>query len=238
MPLSARSIEEKPYNQCINCAHIGKNCDGPNFLAMTTERWCEWCHLRKEYLGWTNAHVAEMAGISKISVDRIMSGNIKDLRNTTMQAVTKALVNGSWGQYPCAIADISEKETVYVDNPAITEQCKQLQASLDRIAAEHREEIAAVRQEQQKKIEFLREQIAFKEKQMESKDRLLDERRDFIYRKDRIIAILSILLAISLLIIITALVIDSLNPDLGFFWRNFSPFTTDGILSNVCLNIR
>lgn len=209
MTLAIKSLEEKPYNKCIDCSFIGKKCDGPNFLAMTTERWCEWCHLRKEYLGWTNAKVAETAGISKISVDRIMSGNVKDLRNTTMQAVTKALVNGSWGQYPCAMAELSEKE--YVDNPAIVEQCKQLQTALDKLTAEHRAEVDTVRAAYHKQIEFNREQ-------MTAKDKLLAERFDFIKRKDRIIAMLCIALAIAVLIIIAALIIDRLNSDIGFFW--------------------
>lgn len=218
MTLSPHSFEEKPYNVCLNCIHIGKNCDGPNFLAMTTERWCDWCHLRKEYLGWTNAHVAELAGVSKISVDRIMSGNVKDLRNTTMQAVTKALVNGSWGQYPCAMTAHSGKETVYVDNPALVEQCKQLQTAMDRLTSEHKAELDAVRASDQRKIDFLREQIAFKEHQMDAKDRLLSERYDFLKRKDRIMVLLGSLLAVALAVIITALLVDCLNPNIGFFW--------------------
>ena len=211
MPFTPQTLEEKPYNACVTCAHIGKNCDGPNFLAMATERWCEWCHLRKDYLNWTNAIIAEKAGISKISVDRIMSGNVKDLRNTTMQAVTKALVNGSWGQYPCAMASVPEKETVYVDNPAIIDQCKKLQATLDNRDAEHRKETAELLAREQRQKEFLRDQIA-------SKDHLLEQRYAFIKRKDRIIALLGTLLGVCLLVIIAALIIDGLNPDIGFFW--------------------
>ena len=217
MPFSPQSLEEKPYNACIDCIHIGKSCDGPNFLAMTTERWCEWCRLRKEYLGWTNAHVADLAGISKISVDRVMSGNVKDLRNTTMQAITKALVNGSWGQYPCAMSALSEKE--YIDNPELVIRCERLQAALDSIATEHKEEIAAVRADDQQKIEFLRQQIKFKEEQMASKDKLLTERYNFMVSKDRTIRVLSILLGIAVMVIIFALAVDKSDPSLGFIWR-------------------
>ena len=220
MPFSPQSLEEKPYNLCLNCVHIGKNCDGPNFLAMSMERWCEWCRLRKEYLGWTNTHVAELAEISKISVDRIMSGNVKDLRNTTMQAVTKALVNGTWGKYPCATAAISEKETVYVDNPTLVEkaenaisQCNRLQAAIDRLNADHRADLEAQRAADQRKIDFLKEQVNIK-------DRQLVERHDFLKRKDRTIALLAALLGITVLVILAALVIDHFNPDLGFFWVN------------------
>lgn len=213
MPFSPQSLEEKPYNLCLNCVHIGKHCDGPNFLAMSTERWSEWCRIRKDYLGWTSARVAELSGVSKITVDRIMAGNVKDLRNTTMQAVTKALVNGSWGQYPCAMAALSEKETVCIDNPElvakaenVAKQCEKLQAALDNMAAQHRADLAEVRAEERQKIAFLKEQIKFKEDQMSTKDKLLAEQHEFLRRKDRNILVLTTLLSIAILFIIATMV--------------------------------
>ena len=225
MPFSSKTVEEKPYNMCLDCSYIGKNCDGPNFLAMSTERWCEWCRLRKEYLGWTNAFVAEQAGISKVSVDRVMSGNVKDLRISTMQAVTKVLVNGTWGQYPCAISEISGTETVYVDNPDLVakaekaeKECDRLRTALDSITSEHKAEIATAHAETEIRLDYLKEQIRFKEDQMKAKDKLLDERRDFLARKDKVIKQLSVMLILAVAIIIFALVIDRLNSDIGFLW--------------------
>lgn len=173
MPFSPETLEEKPYNICISCPNIGQTCDGPNFLAMPVERFCEWCRLRRDYLGWKNQLVADKASVSKVSVDRIMTGDSKDLRITTMQAVAKALVNGSWGQYPCALVAETEKE-VFVDNPVIVAQCQHLQSTLESLYAEYKVELAAVREEAQRKIDFLREQIAFKERQMDAKDKQIE----------------------------------------------------------------
>jgi hypothetical protein len=166
MPFSPETLEEKPYNICISCPKIGQTCDGPNFLAMSVERWCEWCHLRRDFLNWKNSTIAEKSGVSKISIDRIMAGDVKDLRITTMQAVTRALVNGMWGQSPCVLVAETEKE-IYVDNPVIIAQCQHLQNTLDKLSAEYKIELASVREEAQKKIDFLREQIAVKDKQIE-----------------------------------------------------------------------
>lgn len=163
MPFSPETLEEKPYNICISCAKLGQSCDGPNFLAMPVERWCEWCHLRRDFLKWKNQTIADKAGVSKISIDRIMAGDVKDLRITTMQAVSRALVNGSWGQSPCVLVTETEKE-IYADNPVIVAQCQQIQNTLDSLAAECKEELAKVRAEAQEKITFLREQIAVKDK--------------------------------------------------------------------------
>ena len=204
MPFSPKSLEEKPYNACINCIHIGKSCDGPNFLAMSIERWCEWCRIRKEYLGWTSAHIADLADISKISIDRVMSGNVKDLRITTMQAITKALVNGTWGQYPCTMSAPLDGE--HTDSQELLARCERLQSALDSVAAEHKEEVANLRADNQRKIEFLREQVKFKEKQMEAKDKLLSEQSDFMKKKDHTIQALAILLGVAIMAIIATLI--------------------------------
>jgi hypothetical protein len=133
---------------------------------MTVERWCEWCHLRRDYLKWKNQTIADKAGVSKISIDRIMAGDVKDLRITTMQSVTKALVNGVWGQSPCVLVTETEKE-IYVDNPVIVAQCQHLQNTLDTLSVEYKEELAHVREEAQAKIDFLRDQVSIKDKQIE-----------------------------------------------------------------------
>lgn len=166
MPFSPETLEEKPHNICISCPHIGQTCDGPNFLAMSVERWCEWCHLRRDHLKWKNQTVADKAGVSKISIDRIMSGDVKDLRITTMQAVTKALVNGPWGKSPCVLVAETEKE-FSVDNPVIMAQCQQIQTTLNTMSDECKKELAYIREESQLKIEFLRNQIAIKDKHIE-----------------------------------------------------------------------
>ena len=166
MPFSPETLEEKPYNICISCPKLGQACDGPNFLAMPVERFCEWCKLRRDYLGWKNQIVADKAGVSKISVDRIMAGDSKDLRITTMQAVAKALVNGVWGKSPCVLVTETEKE-IYVDNPVIVAQCQHLQNTLDTLSEEYKNEIALIREEDRKKIDFLREQVKIKDRHIE-----------------------------------------------------------------------
>ena len=166
MPFSPETLEEKPYNICISCSRIGQTCDGPNFLAMSVERFCEWCRLRRDYLGWKNQFVADEACVSRISVDRIMTGDSKDLRITTMQAVAKALVNGVWGQSPCVLVTENEKE-IYVDNPVILAQCQHLQNSLDTLTEQYKSDMASVREESQRKIVFLMRQVEIKDKHIE-----------------------------------------------------------------------
>lgn len=163
MPFSPETLEEKPYNICISCPKLGQTCDGPNFLAMSVERWCEWCHLRRDFLGWKNATISEKSGVSIMTINRIMAGDAKDLRITTIQAVTKALVNGAWGQSPCVLVTETEKE-IYVDNPVIVAQCQHLQNTLDTLSEQYKTETAAIREEAKKKIDFLVDQISIKDR--------------------------------------------------------------------------
>ena len=176
MPFSPETLEEKPYNICVSCSRIGQTCDGPNFLAMSVERWCEWCRLRRDYLGWKNQTIADKAKVSKVSVDRIMAGDVKDLRITTMQAVTKALVNGAWGQSPCVLVTEAD-EDIYKDNPVILAQCQQLQNTIDTLSEECRKELTYIREEAERKIAFLKRQIEIKDKHIELLHSIITEDR-------------------------------------------------------------
>jgi len=101
--------QEKPYNRCIDCEHIGVDCDGPDFLAMDIPRLCEWAKLRKEHLRhtdpkWTMTYIADKSGVGKSTVERFINGRIDDLDFTTAARIIRVLVNGSWGKYPCTMA--------------------------------------------------------------------------------------------------------------------------------------
>lgn len=124
--LAEHTTEDKPYNKCIACQNLGVRCDGPNFLAMSGERWVEWCKLRKEYLRWSNQDLSDISGISKASVDRILAGHAGDIRNSTMEAITKALVNGTWGQFPCA------NPTTAANDTAMERELEQLRIELEK----------------------------------------------------------------------------------------------------------
>ena len=115
-------MPEKPYDRCLNCPNLGVRCDGPNFLAMTIDRWIEWCRKRKDFLGWTNYVVSCESDVPESTVNRILSGASKDIRVTTMQAITKALINGTWGQYPCADP-----------NSNAAEECERLKKQLEQL---------------------------------------------------------------------------------------------------------
>lgn len=215
MPFSPETIETNPYNQCLICENLGVTCDGPNMTAMSMERFCEWCRLRKEQYGWSNAHLAELSGVSKGTVDRLIAGLATGITAESKSRVACSLIykkpyEGSWGKYPCTLAaHVSNNDAI---DPAevfrLQEQVSLLQHQLHTQSQSDRE-----------KIDFLKKQIEFKESQMLTKDKQLEDRAWFIKRKDRMIVALAICLGVSVLVIFAGLLIDVLNPNLGFFWR-------------------
>lgn len=153
---------EKPYDRCLECDHLGKDCDGPNFEAMTLERWCEWCRERKDFLNWTNSYIAERSGTSEPTVERIMAGSVgKDIKLSTASAISKVLVNGSWGQYPCAMA------AMHGDNDTESEKLLEYRAEITRLRdeltqtrLERQSAVKHVEEVQQEKVDYFKNQLS------------------------------------------------------------------------------
>lgn len=195
-------MPEKSYSRCIDCEHIGKKCGGPDFIVMEAQKLSEWCRLRKEYLHksdpkWTNAYVSKQADVSLTTVNRFFAGDIEDTKLSTAARILRVLVNGTWGQYPCLMVGNDSTD------PAAEAECLRL-----------REQVSSERA----KIEYLKQQVAFQERQLVQKDEVIDERGDFAVKQSRDIRILSALLGVCVVVVIAALVVDLLNPDIGFFW--------------------
>lgn len=196
MPNTPRNIEEKPYNACLDCANLGKTCDGPNFLAMTIERWVEWCKLRKMYLHMTAQQLSDASGVSLPTIERIFSGRTKDPALSTVQLITKALVNGSWGMYPCSDPNGEAAE--------LAARCQQLQKDLTdmTLKKDHFKKLS------EERIGMLKT----KDEQLRAADINMGERADFLRRKDRAISILGVALAIMTMIAFFALGSDAILP--------------------------
>lgn len=207
--ISTAVTENKPFNRCLHCEFLGTECSGPNLNAMSVERACEFLQIRRVQLKYSYQKTADIAMLSVITVKRILTGKIKDPSFLSMQALTFALVADPKGKYPCAMHLLSD------DAEQAVKEFKDAQEDIVRKDKELEEE--------KKKVAYLKHQVEFKEQQMLAKDQQLKERTQFIKTKDRAIAILSILLFLAMGVIITALIVDSINPDVGFFWNVLHP---------------
>lgn len=178
------------YTECINCPKLGDSCDGPNFMGMTASQLLAWCKERKNYLHLTNAKLAEMSGMAKGTIDRLLAGEQADFRYESIRPMIKALVGGRFEGNPCPDPD------AHTDEKKIESQ----QEIIHRLEAENerlRLDAAEAKEDYKQRIEYFKQQMKYKQ---------------------AAIAVLSIFLAICVSVIVAALVIDRLNSDIGFFW--------------------
>lgn len=158
-------ITKKPYNRCLTCPHRKVRCDGPRTSAMLLERWCEFMRDMKEANGLTNAYIADKAEVSVKTVERLMAGDCsQDIRRETARRIEDAII-GSSNQYPCYLAfeeslpDESTMNDAMRDLERALADNQDYREALDKIHESYKAEMQAIRDEAQRKIDFLVEQV-------------------------------------------------------------------------------
>lgn len=185
----------KNHSKCADCQHLRGGCTKFQLFSIPLEQLCELCRIKKEMLGLTNDQVAIKANVGSVSVDRIMSMNITDIRYSTLQRVIIALFCEDWQEELCTL-DAMESEAL--------ERCQEANTELEKTREALRHARAS--------IDHLKEQIRFAEEQIKVKD-------DMLKRRGNVMMALCAGLVLTLSIIIVALLLDAYNTSLGFFWR-------------------
>jgi len=156
----------KPYNRCLSCPHRKVRCDGPRTAGLELARWCEYMRDMKEVNDLTNAEIAEVSGVSIKTIERIMALNSdQDIMRDTARRIENAII-GSTSKYPCYLA--FEEENLPDEqrlNDALREleraldDNKDYREALDKIHASYNMEMQTIRDDAQKKIDFLMGEI-------------------------------------------------------------------------------
>lgn len=193
------------YTDCISCPDLGTTCNADNLATLDGESFRAWCILRMEHLGWSHSKTAEVADVPKGTFDNWISGITKELRWDTAYRISRALC----GISPTNGATCPLKSQEINDLRAKADAHDLLQSRFDRRLADDRV-----------KIDHLKAQNEFLTQQIREKDAINKEYMSFFRRKNTVMAILGVLLGVCVALIITALVMDAMNPNIGFFWLN------------------
>lgn len=188
------------YNECVTCPKLGVSCDGPNFVAMPAAELMNWCKARKAHLGLSNQKLADLANMSKGTVDGLLANTHADFRYESIRPMLKVLIGGNWNGVPCPDPTASER-AVY------EEKIRQLENDI-----KWRDETVARLEKTNASLETL---VANTNARY-TKDK--DFLRSEMTRKNRTIATLSVLFGLCLAIIVAALIIDYVNDGIGFIW--------------------
>lgn len=170
--------------------------------------------------------------------------------NLTVRPFAKVFLELS--QKPVIVEDLdtdADKDRAALENLL---QLKNLEKeALKKEIAVLEEKMAEGKAESQKKIDHLKAQIERQDKLIDNQNKILDdrksfmeERRDFIYRLEaekkqlrKIIAALVFFLSLALILIITALIVDKMNPDMGFFWLDGISALYNGQLTGAAFGV-
>lgn len=177
-----RDFTEKPYNRCLFCPHRKVRCDGPRTSAMELLRWCEFMRDMKELNELTNAEIAKRADVSVKTVEQIMAMRPgKDIQRDTARRIEDAII-GSSNQYPCYLAfEESAPEDRKKHDEAVRELERALadnrdyREALDKIHASYNAEMQFIRDDAQKKIDFLLAQIERLQRDNDRKGEMIDK---------------------------------------------------------------
>lgn len=173
------SAKDKPYDICLHCPFISESCDGPNILAMDYPRWVEWARDRMKLRDLTKGEIALQNGLPLSTVKSALSGNSYDIRTETMREITRVLIGGCWGQYPCHLAAILMAGTAQDAEP-------EPMAAGER--AQMEEQIRQIKADYQAKVDYLKEQVAHWKEEARIRDKYLEEKNKTIDRlMDRIL---------------------------------------------------
>lgn len=164
------------YSKCANCESLGVSCRKVNILSMATPQAIEFLKLRKKFLGVSNQQIADATKVPVGTVARFFAfdpeTDTADFKYDTIRRIAAYLMGYTWDGEDCPNLPSSDHMQEIILQ--LESENQRLKAAADTAEQQRREEIAAFRAEITRQVEFLREQIDFKEKQMIAKDKTID----------------------------------------------------------------
>lgn len=162
----------KPYNRCLYCQRRladPPECDGPRTSAMRIDRWREYMRDVKDISGLTFEEIAALSDgqLSVNTIKTVLAPSAKgDIQRETARLIENAIF-GSSNTHPCPI-DLLDAI------PAERKRVMELEADLEKLRSNiarthdsHDRELEIVREEAQKKIDFLKAELEKKDKLIE-----------------------------------------------------------------------
>lgn len=164
--VSFEVTEDKPFNKCFECKSFRNGCSGPNLSVMTIERVCEFLQSARVFLKYSYQDVADGSGVSLATVKRTLCGKVSDPSFFTISAISVFLLGDPNGKHPCAIPNVTSD---LANEGKLNEALKELERTLADnedhrkalagIHASYGAEMQVIRDEAQRKIDFLVQQV-------------------------------------------------------------------------------
>lgn len=192
------------YEKCITCKDVGARCNGPNMLILDIDQVREMCRKRKKILGVTTQQITDACEfVEKSTIDRFLSNKVADFRYMVVHDIVRAIIRfgqgHQWeklGDNPCPATSSEIQAKLLAIDGAAAEKDAQIEAL--------KAELKSVAEDKNRKVDYLKGQVSDQVAALKW------------YRK--VISTLVFLCFFLVALVITALVVDRLNPNMGFFW--------------------
>lgn len=156
---------DKPYYKCLVCSHFTEKRCGIPLSRLPLEDWCVCIRVVKEAKHLTNAYVAEKADVSIKTIEKIVALNCdQDIRRDTARRIEDAVFGEPFGivcylEMADSVPEASERlNTAMIDLERALSDNEDIRKAMDNVQLTHAAEMQAIRDEEQKKIDYLREQ--------------------------------------------------------------------------------
>ena len=165
--LNKKNLKEKTYNRCLLCDHRGASCNGPRTSDMPLERWREFMRDMKEAEGLTYADIAARSGYPAKTIEKKLApgGDGQDIMRETARAIEQAILGST--QHPCYMAFLDSAPNAGKNIVDLEAEIARLHKDIELLHKSYQDELAAVRLDDLKKIEYLRAEN-------EKKDKIID----------------------------------------------------------------
>ena len=156
---------DKPYYKCLVCSHFSEKRCGIPLSRLPLEDWCICIRVVKDAKHLTNAYVAEKADVSIKTIEKIVALNCdQDIRRDTARRIEDAVFGD-----PCdivcyleiadSVPEASERlNSAMIDLERALSDNEDIRKAMDNVQITHAAEMQAIRDDDQKKIDYLREQ--------------------------------------------------------------------------------
>lgn len=116
----------------------------------------------KEVEGLTYAEIAERSGLSVKTIEKKLSpgGDGQDIMRETARLIENAII-GSSNQYPCYVAFLESVPDHSKNVMQVEAEMAELRKNIEYIHASYQKELDTVRADAQRKIDHLKDQIAY-----------------------------------------------------------------------------
>lgn len=175
---------------CSACAHRSTGC-AQGLMTLPLKDLLAWCKEAKKKAGVTNVKLSELTDIPIGTIERIMAGKIEDAKFSTIQPLVVVLISLLPEGYTCLTdpsKDAAERE--------------KLERHIAGLRADHAAELAALHEDTQRRVNYLKGEIAARDATIEKSEK----------RSTRLLRALIALGAFDILI----LTYDFLHPTIGF----------------------